>query len=189
MPHHTAHTPTTLLQTASAAFSFHLSNSYSSLPLWVPPSLTLVLSFHPPLHLTALLYPSFYFVFMSISMALFSSKRTLLHIAYCGCRTCISTLHSGCINVSQDFGCIQRITARSEVSGRDVQFKRDQSTKGVCHICPLCRAALTASDDSFHQWHWSVWQAKKRVRKCFLNSRANNSVSEWHNLSVQCLCA
>lgn len=44
----------------------------------------------------------------------FLKKNTILHIAYCGCYTCISTLHSGCINVSQDFGCIQRITARSK---------------------------------------------------------------------------
>lgn len=81
----------------------------------------------------------------------FLKKNTILHIAYC--------IHASIYYIlaaSVSAKTFQRITARSEVSGRDVQFKQDQSTKGVCHICPLCRAALTASDDSFHQWHWSV---------------------------------
>lgn len=60
-------------------------------------------------------------------------------------------------------GCIVWNTARRVVRGRDVQLKQYQSTKGVCHICPLCRAALTESDDSFHQWHWSVWQPVKEI--------------------------
>lgn len=75
--HTTAHTLLTLLETPSAVFSFHLSNSYLSLPLSslsVLPSLTLVLSFQHPLYLSALLYPSLYFVFMNIPTALFSSK-------------------------------------------------------------------------------------------------------------------
>lgn len=128
--------------------------SPSRLSLSIPPSLTLALSFHPPLHLSALLYPSLIFVFMSIPTALFSSKGTRYYTVY---RECNSILYSGCISANQD-RCIIWITIKTEESGRDVQIKQNKSTNGVCHICPLYRVGLTASEDSFHQWHGSVWQ-------------------------------
>lgn len=56
---------------------------------------------------------------------------------------------------------------RSEVSGRDVQFKQDQSAIGVCHICPPRRGC----SDSQRRLFPSV------APECLTSSQRNNGES------------
>lgn len=137
--------------------------SLSPLSQSLPPSHLLYLFTHPYISPPYCIHHFTLSSWAFLQLCFPQKKNTILHIAYCECCTCISLRYSGCINGSHDFGCIVWITVRSEESGRDVQFKQDESTKGVCQMCPLCRAALTESDDSFHQWRWSVWQPVKKI--------------------------
>lgn len=136
-PHHTAHTPNTLFQTPSAAFSFHLSNSYSSLPfssLSVPPSLTLAYLFtHPYIslpycihHFAWTLWAFLWLCFPQKEHNIADNLLWMMHIL------CIITPHSGCTHARRGF------TVRSRVSDINAQFKQDQSAEGVHHICSLC---------------------------------------------------
>lgn len=132
-------------------------------PLSVPPSLTLALSFHPPLHLSALLYPSLYFVFMSISYSFVFLKKdhniahSFLRMLYMHQYIPVSSIPAKTLDVQYEL--LLEVRWMAEMCNS----KRIKAPKGVCHICPLHRAALTASDDSFHQWHWSVWQLVKEI--------------------------
>lgn len=121
-PHHTAHTPNTLFQTPSAAFSFHLSNSYSSLPFSsfsVPPSLTVAYLFtHPYIslpycihHFAWTLWAFLWLCFPQKEHNIADNLLWMMHIL------CIITPHSGCTHARRGF------TVRSRVSDINAQFK------------------------------------------------------------------
>lgn len=186
-------TPRTLLPHCSEQplrlFHSNLSHCYSSLPFSsLSRSLPHTCSIFSPTPTSLRLIVSITLLCLHEHSSSFVPlmKSTVLLIAYYECNTCISVQYSGCIKASHIESAVW-ITVRSEASGRVVQFKEDQSSKGVCHICPLCRAAVTAGDNSFHQWQRRVWQPVKEIGGKFhkVTTHLNNATCQFNAAVLQ----
>lgn len=160
--HHT--TPHTLLPPHCSKhplrlFHSNLSNCYSSLPfssLSVPPSYLLYLFTHPyispPYCIHHFTLSPWAFLQLCPPHKVWNIAHILLwmlHMHQCA----ISLLHQSQPHLEVLYELLLEVK----------QAAGDQSSKGVCHICPLCRAAVTANDNSFHQWQRRVWQPVKKI--------------------------